>query len=275
MTTLLDGGQHGIAGHGTLTVGETTDADVLGHTEPSTLHGIEDADGCIVVDGKESVRPMLQSQDLWRQSLGIGTIVADTDDLVVDAQTVFQQRVLIAVETVFRDLELHGRAIESNTLAARFDQITDGIIGPHVVVDHHTAGVHTRTDTVVEHQGDASIDESLVVLVVTGVLGLRRDDTTDLVTEEVLADMGLALVLLATEGHHDTIAAIGCSLLDARQHRHEIIMGELRHDDANDALGHHSAVAQGLANGVGIEIMLAGKLLDGLTTLLADAWRVF
>ena len=275
MATLLDGGQHGVAGHGTLTVGEATDADILRHTEPSTLHGIEDADGRIVVDSKETIRPMLQSQDLRRQCLGIGTIVADTDNLVIHLQTVFQQGVLIAVETVFRDLELHGRAIESDALTTRFDQITDSVIGPHVVVDHYTAGVHTCTDAIVEHQRDASIDELLIVLVVTRVLGLRHDDTTDLVTEEVLADMHLVLVLLATEGHHDTIATSRSRLLDARQDRHKIIMGELWHDDADDAQGHHTAVAQGLANGIGKEVVLTGKLLDGPTTFLADAWRVF
>ena len=172
MATLLDGRQHRVTGHGTLTVGEAADADILRHPEANPLSRIEDADGRIIVDGKEPVRPVLQSQNLRSQCLGIGTVVTDTDNLLIHFQTMFQQRILITIKTVFRYLELHRTTIVGDTLTARLYQMGHGIIGSHVIIDHHTTGVDTRTDTVVEHDGDAGINQFLIVLIVLGILRL-------------------------------------------------------------------------------------------------------
>ena len=51
-------------------------------------------------------------------------------------------------------------------------------------------------------------------------------------------------------------------------------MCKLGNDHTDDALGHHTAVAQGLADGIRIEVVLAGILLDGLPPLFADAGRI-
>ena len=57
--TLFDGGQHGVTGYGTLAIGEATDADVLRYLETHALGGIENADGSVVVDGKEGIRSVV------------------------------------------------------------------------------------------------------------------------------------------------------------------------------------------------------------------------
>ena len=106
--------------------------------------------------------------------------------------------------------------------------------------------------------------------VVAGVLGLRDNHAAHLVAVERVTDAGLALILLAAQGHHDIIATGGSRLLDTRQDRREIIMGELRHDDANHLLRHHPTVAQGLTDGIRIEIMFARIRLDCPPPLLAD-----
>ena len=107
------------------------------------------------------------------------------------------------------------------------------IIGAHIVIDHHAAGVHARTDTVVENQGYACINQFLVMVVILRVLGLRHDYPTALVTMEILADTHLALIFLTTQGHHDAKASFGCGLFDTRQDGRKIVMRELGHDDTN------------------------------------------
>ena len=88
---------------------------------------------------------------------------------------------------------------------------------------------------------------------------------------EVVAYPFLALILLAAQGNHDLIASCRGGLFDACQDGREIIVGELGYDDAYQALGHHTAMAESLTDGVGKEIMLTGILLDSLATLFADA----
>ena len=198
MATLLDGGQHRIAGNGSLTIGKTADGDIVGYPESGTLRGIHDADGCIVVDSKKSVRAVVEDQDLGGDYLCIGSVITDTGDGLVERQTVFEQRILIAVKTVLGNLQLHGRSVEGDALATRLNQMGHGIVGTHIVVDHHSAGIHTSTDAVVEHQGDACIDEFLIVVVILGVFCLRDDHTTALVPMEILADADLAFIFLTT-----------------------------------------------------------------------------
>ena len=275
MPPLLDGGQHGVAGYGTLSVGEATDGNIFRHTVARMLHGVEDTDCRIVVDGKESVRRIVDSHDRGCDMLGIVTVVAHDNHILIDRHPMFQQGILITVVTVLGDLKLHRTAIEGDTLATRLDEIGYGIIGTHIVIDHHTAGIHTCTDAIIEYQRDTCVDQFLVMGIVLGVLGLRHDDAAHLRAEEVLADAHLALVLLATQCHHDTEAPGFRRLLDTCQDRGEVIMGELRHDDADDTLRHHPTVAQRLTNGIGIEIVVAGILLDRLAALLADTGGVF
>ena len=155
----------------------------------------------------------------------------------------FQQGIFITIETVLRNLKLHGTTIKCYPLASCLYQMGHGIIGTHIVIDHHTTGIHARTDSVIEHDGDTCINQPLIVFVVLGVLRLRHDDTTDLVTMEVLTDPHLTFMLLPTQGHHDPITTGGCSLLNACQDRREIIVRELRYDDTDDSLRHYPTVA--------------------------------
>lgn len=54
-TPLLYRCQHGIAGDGTVAVGESADGDVVRHLETHALGGIEDTYCRVIVDGKESI----------------------------------------------------------------------------------------------------------------------------------------------------------------------------------------------------------------------------
>ena len=101
---------------------------------------------------------MAEFQHPGRHQFGVGAVVADTDDLLVDGHPVLQQRILVAVETVLRDLQLHRCPKEGDALTARLYQMAHGVIGPHIVVDYHTAGIHARTYSIVEDERDARID---------------------------------------------------------------------------------------------------------------------
>ena len=155
----------------------------------------------------------------------------------------FQQGIFITIETVLRNLKLHGTTIKCYPLASCLYQMGHGIIGTHIVINHHTTGIHARTDSVIEHDGDTCIYQPLIVFVVLGVLRLRHDDTTDLVTMEVLTDPHLTLMLFSTQRNHNPVTTGSGCLLNASQNRREIIMRELRHDDTDDSLRHHPTVA--------------------------------
>ena len=133
---------------------------------------IEDADSRIIVDGKEGVRPILHRQDGRRHILSISAIVADADNRLVNWQSVLQQGILIAIEAVLGDFELHGGAVEGDALATRRNQVRHGIEGTYIIIDHHATGIHTSTDAVVEHQGDACVDQFLIVVVILRILRL-------------------------------------------------------------------------------------------------------
>ena len=275
LAALLDGGEHGVAGNGTLSVGESADAHVLRHTKPSVLHGVENADGGVVVDGEVAVRRGVKCHEVGGNQLGVGTVVAYADDGFIYLHTVFQQGVFIAVVTVLGNLQLHGTAVVSYTLAAYLDEVAHRIVGTHVVIYHHATGVDTRANTVVEHDGDVRVDEFLEVLVVVRVLGLGHDDATHLLPMEHLADTYLALIHLVAQCHHDVIATRHGRLFNTRQDAGEIVVGKLRHDDANDLRRHDASMAQSLADGIRIKVVFASILLDDFTPFLADAWRIF
>ena len=55
LAALLDCGEHGIAGNGALTIGESAYRDVIWHLESQALGGIHDTYGSVVVDGEERI----------------------------------------------------------------------------------------------------------------------------------------------------------------------------------------------------------------------------
>ena len=272
--SLLDRGEHGVAGHRPLTIGKPTDGDVLRHSQSHALDRIENADGRVVVHGKESVGTVCLAQHLGGDGLRIGTVVADAAQALVERQVVLQQRILIAVETVLRDFQLHGRAVEGDALAAGLDEVAHSIEGTHIVVDHHAAGIDARADTVVEHQGHATVDQPLEMAIVARILGLRDDDATNLVLEERLADAHLALVALVALRHHDAVASRRSFLLNTREDAGEIEMSDLGHDDANHLHGFLPAVTQRLGQHVGNKIMFTRIRLYLSPALSTDARAV-
>ena len=64
--SLLDSGEHRVAHCGTETVGEATDAHVVGDGIAHALDHREDADGGLVVDGKEGVGTILGLHQIGR-----------------------------------------------------------------------------------------------------------------------------------------------------------------------------------------------------------------
>ena len=148
---LLNGGEHGVAADGTLTVGEAADADILWHPQPHALHGIEDADGRLVVHGEERIGVVVAIEHVGRDKLRCLAVVAIAGEALVEGEAVTQQCVLVAVVAVLRDLEVHLRPVEDDATTSRLNEVGHCVEGTHIVVDHHTAGVHTRADAVVEH----------------------------------------------------------------------------------------------------------------------------
>ena len=181
------------------------------------LNGIEDADGGIIVDGKETIGRCIECHQCRSEDLGIGTVVANTNDVIINGDTIFQQGILITIEAVLGYLQLQRSAIEGNPFTACLDEMGHSLEGSHIVVDHHTAGIDPRTDSIIEHDGNTGIDKSLIMIIVFRILGLRHNHATNFISQKILTDMSLALVLLTAECHHDTIAANGCRLLDTCQ----------------------------------------------------------
>ena len=184
---LLNGGEHGVAADGALTVGEAADADVLRHPQPHALHGVEDADGRVVVDGEEGIGIVVAIEHVGRDELSVLTVVAIAREVNVEGQAMLQQCILVAVETVLRYFQIHLRTVVDDAAAARLYEVGDGIVGTHIVVDDDAAGVDARADAVVEHQRHAGVDETLEVVVPLRVLCLRDNDAAHLVFIERLA----------------------------------------------------------------------------------------
>ena len=85
-------------------------------------------------------------------------------------------------------------------------EMAHGVERSLIVIDDDAATVHTGADAVIEHQGDAVVDELLEMVVVHRVLGLADDDATDLVLIKLITEECLAVVLLGTLSYHDGIS---------------------------------------------------------------------
>ena len=100
VAALFDGGQHGVAGYCALAVGESADGNVVRHVESHALGCIENADGRVVVDGKEGVGTVFAAQHMGRQLFGIGTVVAGVLQRVVVFQPMPDDGIVVSVEPV-------------------------------------------------------------------------------------------------------------------------------------------------------------------------------
>ena len=205
--TLLDGGEHWVASHSSLTIRKSAYRDVLRHPIAHAFRGIEDADGRVVVDGKERIGYLLLREYLRRNGLSISAVVADVHPFITRMQPLPQQCVAIAVVAVLRNLERHRCSIVGNTPTTRVDEMRYGIEGSHVVVYDHARGVHSCANAVVEHQRHTHVNELLEVVVLLRVLGLRDDDATHLMFIERLTDSHFTIILLVALRNHDAIAA--------------------------------------------------------------------
>ena len=186
----------------------------------------------------------------------------------------FHQGVMITIVSVFGDFQVHRRTIESYLLTTRINEMRHCRIGTHIVIDHHTRAVDPRTDSIVEDQWHTIVHQHLEMVVSLGVLGLRHDDATHLILIEVITDGYFLFISLIALRHHHTIATSTCLFLDARKHRHKVIMDELWHDDSYHLHRLNLAMAQGLPDDVGIEVMFTSIGLDSFLLDSTDARAV-
>ena len=259
---MFNGGQHGVASHSTLSVGKPTDGDIVGHSETHTLGSVQNANSRIVVDSKEAIGDIITLQQFRSNGLSIRTIVADAGNALVKFQTMFQEGILVAIETVLRNLQSRSRTIEGYALATRLNEMGHCIEGAHIVVHHYPTRIHARTYSIIEDQGDTRLHQTLEMIVPMGILRLRDDNATNLVLAKRLTNAHLTLIALTTQCHDDKIASGGSFLLNASQHRREIKMSEFRYDDTDHFDGLHLGMAQRLSQHIGCKVMLTRILLN-------------
>ena len=215
---------------------------------------------------------MIQSQHLRRNRLCITTIIAYPYYRLVNSYTMFQQRILISIISVFGYLQLHRTAIESYSPTTSLYQMSNGIISTHIVIHHHSACVHACTDTVIKHDGDTCVDKFLIMIVVTSILCLRHNHTTHLRAMEIFAYPCLPLIFFVTQRHHHIKSPCSSCLHYTGKDGREIIVGQFRHYHSYHLLGHHPAVSQSLTQCIRIKIMFACVRLNSLPALFTDTW---
>ena len=183
--------------------------------------------------------------------------------------------VFIAIEAVLANLHIGRSAEEGHTLAARLDEMRNCLERALVVVDHHAAGIDAHANAIVEHERHTILEQIDEVPILLGVLGLRHNDAAHLVLVERPADFHLVVVHLVALRHQDAVATARRLLLDAAEHRREIIMNELRNNNPDDTACALLAVAQALGYHIREIMVLLCKFLDFLALLATDARIVF
>ena len=266
--------EHGVAGGGLVTVGEAADGDVFRNSVAHVLCRVDDADSRIIVYRKERIGNLLLLQQLRRDGFRIHTVVTLTEETLLWLQSSLQQRIPITIVSVLGNLQFHRCPVEGYTATTCGYQIVDSIVCTHIVVNNHATGIHTRTDTVIEHQGYTLVDEILEMVILLGVFCLRYDNATHLIFKERLADVDLFVVFLITLCHHHPIAAFVCLLFDSRKNTGKEIMCKLRNDDADNFQRLHTAFAQRTCNEVRIEVVLLRVLFYHITPFRTDAGTV-
>ena len=83
LASLLHSGEHGVAGYGTLTIGESADGNVVRHFETHALGGIHNAYGSVVVDSEKCIWVIIFFQQFGGYYLCVRTIVAERRPLFV------------------------------------------------------------------------------------------------------------------------------------------------------------------------------------------------
>ena len=205
---------------------------------------MENTNGCIIIDGKEPVGSHFLLKYPWGNDFCIGTIVANDGQLWIVGKSMFQKRILIAVETVLGDFQIGCRTIIGNAGTSRFYQMTNGIKSTHIVINHHTTGIHARTYSIIEHQRKTGIQQHLEMVVLLRILRLRHNNSADFVFIKRLTNLHLSVVTFRTLCYHDAIASAGSLLLYPRKNCRKVIMCQFGNDDANDFLRLHPRIAQ-------------------------------
>ena len=155
--------------------------------------------------------------------------------MLIHRQTAFQQGIAVAIIAILRYLQLKRPSVEGDSPTACINEIGNSIKSTHIVINNDTAGVETRTDTVIEHNGNVRVYKLLEMFIATSVLSLRDDDATHFLAMKHLADACLALVLFVTQCHHNIIPARDSRLLYACENTREVVVRELWYDDSNNS----------------------------------------
>lgn len=172
VSPLFHGGELRVTASCTYAVCKSANGHVFGNTESLSLAGIEYSQCRVIVDGEETVGAVLQCQQFGGETLCLFPVVTLPDNLRINGQFVFQQGILVSVETVLGDLQVHGRTEEADAAASRLDQVLGGSKGSGIVIHHHSAGAYLRADAVEEYEGDAVFQHFMEMFVLGGVFGL-------------------------------------------------------------------------------------------------------
>lgn len=274
VAALLHSGQGGHAGKGLVPVGEAANLHVARHLKAHVLAAVQDADGRLVVHGKEAVGTVVAVHDIGRDFLGHGAVVAVEHQALIHLQPVVIQGILVAIEAVLANLHVQIGAIESHTAAPVVNKVAHCIVAALIVVDHHAAAIDAGAYAVIKHQRHATLNQAVEVVILLSVLGLRHYDAAHLVLIKHLTGLNLTLIGLATLGHtHQVATALGL-VFNAREHRREVVVHYLGHDHPDDVARGLLAVPQGGGNDVGEIIVLACKSLYLVALLPTDAGAV-
>ena len=169
---------------------------------------------------------------------------------------------------------MHRRTEECDAPAAGLHKIAHGVERTVVVVNHNARRIDAVADAVEEDERKAAALELAEMLVVFSVFRKRNDDAADTALVEGAAQLFLALVALVALAYDDTVAVAPRLFLHTVKHRGEIVVDNLRENNADNLGWLDLRVAEVLSHDVGREVVLAGILLDCLTPLLGDALRV-
>lgn len=99
-TPLLHRSEHRVGSLGTVTIGKSADTNFFRHLIPHTLGSIENTDSRIIIDGKECIRTIFCSKNLWCERLSLCTVVADLHPVRIFFQSMLQESIPIAVVAV-------------------------------------------------------------------------------------------------------------------------------------------------------------------------------
>ena len=172
ITSLIHGGEHRITSQRTLAISESADTYILRNLESEALHYMDNSNGGIIIDTEECIRPILTLHHLRNHLLCEFTRITLKNVIVVYLHLVKTKGILVAVHPVLHNLKMQRTSAEGNSLATCVDEILCCSESSMIVVDDHSGGINTSTDTVKEHKRHLIVYDTDKVIVLLCILRL-------------------------------------------------------------------------------------------------------